>query len=60
MLPPLERGDHIVLLCTGAYNFVMACNYNKMPRPAVVTVSDGVPRLSVRRQTYDDMLIGEI
>lgn len=60
MLPPLKRGEHLALLCTGAYNFSMACNYNKLPRPAVVTVTNGNPRLSVRRQTYEDMLIGEI
>ena len=29
MLPPLDRGDHIALLCTGAYNYSMSCNYNR-------------------------------
>jgi diaminopimelate decarboxylase len=34
----------------------MGSNYNKVPRPAVVFVRDGVARLVVRRETYDDLL----
>jgi diaminopimelate decarboxylase len=54
-LPAVERGDVIAVLCTGAYNHSMANNYNKTPIPAIVTVKNGRPRLSVRRQTYEDM-----
>jgi diaminopimelate decarboxylase len=34
----------------------MASTYNKVPRPAVVFVRDGAPRLVVRRETLDDLL----
>ena len=38
----------------------MGSNYNKVPRPAVVFVSDGDARLVVRRETYDDLLITDV
>lgn len=55
MMPKLERGDVIAVKCTGAYNHSMASCYNKNPLPAVVTIKDGKPRLSVRRQTYEEI-----
>jgi diaminopimelate decarboxylase len=33
----------------------MASNYNRLPRPAVVIVRDGAPRIAVRRETLDDL-----
>jgi diaminopimelate decarboxylase len=55
MLPSVERGDIVAVLCTGAYCHSMANNYNKNPIPAIVMIKDGTPRLSVRRQTYEDI-----
>jgi len=49
-------GDLLVTPCTGAYGYSMASNYNKVPRPAVVFVRGGVPRLVIRRETEDDLL----
>lgn len=48
-------GDILAVLCTGAYNYSMASNYNRLPRPAVVMVRDGKPRLIVRRETFEDL-----
>ena len=59
-LPKLERGDHIAVLCTGAYNYSMSSNYNRLPRPAVVMVSEGKAHLSVRRETYEDLIAREL
>ncbi len=56
MLPELSRGDHIAVLCTGAYNHSMANNYNRVPKPAVVVVNKGKARLAARRETYEDMI----
>ena len=56
MLPKAERGDLIAVLGTGAYNFSMASNYNRLVRPGVVLVRDGKARLAVRRQTYEDLI----
>ncbi|NLM71475.1 MAG: diaminopimelate decarboxylase [Synergistaceae bacterium] len=57
--PPLERGDLVAVLNTGAYNFSMASNYNRLPRPAVVLASEGRADVIVARQSYEDLLLGE-
>jgi len=49
-------GDLLATPTTGAYGYSMASNYNKVPRPAVVFVREGVPRLVVRRETPDDLV----
>lgn len=49
-------GDLLVTPVTGAYGYSMASNYNKLPRPAVVFVADGVAREVVRRETFDDLV----
>lgn len=51
-----EVGDLVAVLTTGAYNYSMASNYNRIPRPAVVMVSGGKSRLVVRRETYEDLV----
>jgi diaminopimelate decarboxylase len=50
------RGDILAVLVTGAYNFSMASNYNRLPRPPVILVKDGVARVAVRRETYEDLV----
>ncbi len=55
LLPRPERGDLLAVLSTGAYNFSMASNYNRLCRPALVMVRDGQARLAVRRQTFADL-----
>ncbi|MBO7170237.1 MAG: diaminopimelate decarboxylase [Clostridia bacterium] len=49
------RGDILAVLVTGAYNFSMASNYNRIPRPPLVILKDGVDRIGVRRETYEDL-----
>lgn len=49
------RGDIIAVCTTGAYNYSMASNYNRIPRPAVVMLKDGAARVAVRRETFDDL-----
>ena len=51
----LEVGDILATPVTGAYGYVMASNYNKVPRPAVVFVSEGIARIAVRRETLEDL-----
>jgi diaminopimelate decarboxylase len=48
-------GDILATPVTGAYGYAMASNYNKVPRPAVIFVSDGSARVVVRRETFDDL-----
>ena len=54
-LPKPVRGDILAVLCTGAYNYAMASNYNRIPRPAVVWVKEGEDRLAIRRESFEDM-----
>lgn len=58
--PKVETGDMLAILSTGAYNYSMASNYNKLPRPAVIMIKDGKEKLIVRRESYEDMLRNEI
>ncbi len=50
------RGDILAVLVTGAYNYSMASNYNKIPRPPIVMIKDGKDSLAVRRETYADLV----
>ena len=51
----VEVGDIVATPVTGAYGHSMGSNYQKVPRPPVVFVSDGESRLVVRREEYADM-----
>ncbi len=53
------RGDRLAVLVTGAYNYSMASNYNRIPRPPIVMISNGLDRLSVRRESYEDLIRNE-
>ncbi len=55
-LPPLSAGDVVVVPATGAYNYSMASNYNRVPRPAAVLVAGGKADLILRRETYADLV----
>ena len=53
-IPRVERGDNIAVLVTGAYNYSMASNYNRVPRPAVVLLGD-TDRVVIKRETPEDV-----
>ena len=52
----LAPGDLLAVAATGAYGRSMASNYNHVPRPPVVAVSEDAARLIVRRETVEDIL----
>ena len=52
----VSRGELIACLTTGAYNYSMASNYNRIPRPAVVMLSEGKSYLAVKRETLEDLV----
>ena len=54
------RGDIIAVLGTGAYNYAMASNYNRVPKPAMAMVRGGESRLVIRAQTFEDMIACEL
>lgn len=55
-----EEGDILAVLSTGAYNYSMASNYNKNPRPACVMVSQGKSRIVIRGETYEDLVRNDL
>lgn len=55
-LPQTVPGDTLVVMGTGAYNYSMASNYNRLPRPAAVLVKDGEANLILQRETYQDLI----
>jgi diaminopimelate decarboxylase len=55
-LQPVKPGDLVAVLCTGAYNYSMASNYNRIPRPPVVMVRGGETFTAVCRETWDDLI----
>ena len=55
-----ERGDILAVLVTGAYNYSMASNYNRLPRPPVIMVKDGEARVVVKRESYEDLVKNDI
>ena len=56
----VEVGDTLAVLSTGAYNYSMASNYNRIPRPAIVMVKDGKARVVVKRESYEDIVKNDI
>ena len=59
-LQKVESGDILAVLSTGAYNYSMASNYNRIPRPPVVMVKDGEARIVVKRETYEQVSSNDI
>ncbi len=59
-LPPAQTGDILVVPDTGAYNYSMASNYNRLGRPAAVLVGEGNADLILKRETYEDLLRSDV
>ena len=54
------RGDILAVLTTGAYNYSMSSNYNRIPRPPVVMLKDGESYVAVKRETFEDVCRNDI
>ncbi|SEG13985.1 diaminopimelate decarboxylase [Paenibacillus sp. UNC499MF] len=59
-LPLVQSGDILAVASTGAYNYSMASNYNRIRRPAVVFVKDGMADVAVKRETYEDLVRNDV
>jgi len=55
-LPKVESGDILAVACTGAYNYAMSSNYNRIRKPAVVFVKDGQADIAVKRESLDTIV----
>lgn len=56
----VEVGDKLAVLSTGAYNYSMASNYNRIPRPCAVMVRGGEDRVVIKRETYEDLVRNDV
>ena len=60
IMPEPDRGDIVAVCTTGAYNYSMASNYNRIPRPPVVMLSQGASYVAVKRESYADLLLNDL
>lgn len=60
MMPEIKVGDTLAVLATGAYNYSMASNYNRIPRPPIVAVKGDTKKVIVKRETYDDIIKNDV
>ena len=54
--PSIGRGDIVAVCTTGAYNYAMASNYNRLGRPATVILRKDDSYVAVRRETFEDLI----
>lgn len=59
-LPVVNSYDLLAVTCTGAYNYSMASNYNRIARPAAVFVSSGKADLIIKRETLHDLIRNDL
>lgn len=59
LLPKAQQGDLLLVSSTGAYNYSMSSNYNRIEKPAMVFLSDK-DRLAVKRQTFEDIIRDDV
>ncbi|HEX3032760.1 MAG TPA: diaminopimelate decarboxylase [Bacillota bacterium] len=59
-LPEVHSGDILAVACTGAYNYSMSSNYNRLARPAVVLVNEGRGDVIVKRENGEDLTRNDV
>jgi len=59
-LQKAEPKDVLAVMCTGAYNYSMASNYNRVGRPAMVFVNNGSAKLILKREKYEDIALNDV
>ena len=59
-IPKPQRNDVIAVLVTGAYNYSMASNYNRLPRPAIVAIDGQEEKIVVKRETFEDLVRNDV
>ncbi|MEA4972877.1 MAG: diaminopimelate decarboxylase [Candidatus Metalachnospira sp.] len=60
MLPTAKKGDILAVMTTGAYNYSMASNYNRIPRPPIVMLNKGDCYITVKRESFADLMINDL
>ena len=60
MLQKPAKDDILAVMVTGAYNYSMASNYNRIPRPPIVILNKGESKIAVKRESYENLLVNDI
>jgi diaminopimelate decarboxylase len=60
ILPKPSPGDILAVCTTGAYNYSMASNYNRLPRPPIIILRGGESYVGVKRETFDDLILNDV
>ncbi len=55
-LPEIEEGDILCVYNTGAYNYSMSSNYNRVQKPAMVILNEGHADVIVKRESLKDLI----
>ncbi len=59
-LPKIEEGDVLCVYNTGAYNYSMASNYNRVPKPAMVLVNNSQSDIIIERESLKDLVTHDL
>lgn len=59
-LPEIEEGDVLCVYNTGAYNYSMASNYNRVQKPAMVLVNNSQSDIIIKRESLEDLIAHDI
>lgn len=59
-LQTAEVGDTLAVLATGAYNYSMSSNYNRVPKPPVLMINGGRERIAVKGETLEDIVRNDV
>jgi len=55
-----SRGDTLAVLVTGAYNYSMASNYNRIPRPPIVMLDGELDYVALKRESFEDLVKNDL
>lgn len=59
-IPSVKSGEILAVIATGAYNYSMSSNYNRIPKPAMVLVKSGKADIIVKREDYNDIIRNDV
>ena len=58
-MPQLKLGNVLCVYNTGAYNYSMSSNYNRVGKPAMVLVKSAQSDMIVNRESIEDLVAKE-
>ena len=59
-LPNPQTGDILCVFNTGAYNYSMSSNYNRIKKPAMILVNNSQSDIIINRETFEDLVRNDV